>query len=446
MNKYRIQDKETGEWSTETYTMEELSAKYKAQEITVRPVQQDGCEGEPHRITPVAGEEPSAGLWATTMCNLRTGWTNWSGRSTCREFWVLWLATAIIYALFRFAFVWMERQPCFAILDAVVCAALFIPVLSCMVRRCHDAGKSGRWLLRCAPVLFLVHSVVLGMFSFTSDGIKHYEWFVGGQGNKVISRGCDWLSGLYLWFNQLYGGGVFRDYLGDGYVFEGVSRWRASSPLLTSIIFTLLALVYILMVRDSQKGTNQWGVSPKYGEDGTKCPPVNVASAGMFRLTGRLFSKTWSDWHGRATRREYWLGSLGVFICQIPMLVLLVLFFVGRFDGTKPMLLLLAVVLYAVNLLVFGAVGWNACARRLHDTGRSGWWVLASVLPVFNIVVLIFTLLDSAPGRNKYGLSVKYPFSDEDVAQMKRLGVSAKQYVFLKATKAMEASKDASKA
>lgn len=441
MNKYRIQNKETGEWSTETYTMEELSAKYKAQEITVRPVQQDGSEGEPRSITPEAREEPSAGLWATTMRNLGHGWTNWSGRSTRREFWVLWLATAIIYALFRLAFFWMEWQPCFAILDVVVCVALFIPVLSCMVRRRHDVGKSGGWLLYCSPLLFLVHSATMGLLSFSSQ----YWWFAGMR-HLVLEDyglGYDWISSLYLWSYQLYGGDIYR-YTPEFY--DMVLFWDDSSPLLTSILLALFSLVYILMMRDSQKGTNQWGVSPKYGEDGTKCPPVDVASAGMFKLTGRLFSKTWSDWHGRATRREYWLGSLGVFICQLPMFSLLgAMFSIDDLDY-HPMHMLLAIVLYAVNLLVFGAVGWNACARRLHDTGRSGWWVLASVLPVFNIVVLIFTLLDSAPGRNKYGLSVKYPFSDEDVAQMKRLGVSAKQYVFLKATKAMEASKDASKA
>lgn len=445
MNKYRIQDKETGEWSTGTYTMEELSAKYKAQEITVRPVQQDGSEGEPRSITPEAREEPSAGLWTTTMRNLGHGWTNWGGRSTRREFWVLWLATAIIYALFRLAFFWMEWQPCFAILDAVVCVALFIPVLSCMVRRRHDVGKSGGWLLYCSPLLFLVHSAVLGLFCFTEYGIDHYKWFAGEADYSVTYHDQDWLANLYLWFNQLYGGGIHRyDYSnGSGFYYE-IIDWVESSPLLSSILLALFALVFILMMRDSQKGSNQWGVSPKYGEDGTKCPPVDVTSAGMFKLTGRLFSKTWSDWHGRATRREYWLGSLGVFICQLPMSLLVVLMFTLRYPDA--MQTLLAFVLYAVNLLVFGSVGWNACARRLHDTGRSGWWVLASILPVFNIVVLIFTLLDSAPGRNKYGLSVKYPFSDEDVAQMKRLGLSAKQYVFLKATKAMEASKDASMA
>ena len=428
MSTRHIQDKETGEWSTVIYIKEEPSAKFKAQENTVLPVQPDDSEGEPRSITPEAREEPSADLWTTTMRNLGHGWTNWSGRSTRREFWVLWLTTAIIYALFRLAFIWMLGEPGFAVVDAEVCAALFIPVLSCMVRRRHDVGKSGGWLLCCSPLLFLVHSAIMGLFAFSPVGLSTYECYAGEGYPYPCELGNDWISSLYLWFNQL----------SDSFC------WDESSPLLSSILLALFALVYILMVRDSQKGTNQWGVSPKYGEDGTKCQPVDVASAGMFELTGHLFSKTWSDWHGRATRREYWLGSLGVFICQLHMSLLVVLMFTLRYPDA--MQTLLAFVLYAVNLLVFGSVGWNACARRLHDTGRSGWWVLASVLPVFNIVVLIFTLLDSAPGRNQYGLSVKYPFSDENVAQMKQLGLSAKQYVFLMATKAMEASKDASMA
>lgn len=58
--------------------------------------------------------------------------------------------------------------------------------------------------------------------------------------------------------------------------------------------------------------------------------------------------------------------------------------------------------------------------RRLHDTGRSGWWLLLQLLPILvaiissrsvffillilvNIILLIFFLQDSIPGDNKYG-------------------------------------------
>ena len=46
--------------------------------------------------------------------------------------------------------------------------------------------------------------------------------------------------------------------------------------------------------------------------------------------------------------------------------------------------------------------------RRLHDTGKSGWWVLMGFVPFAGAIVLfVFTVLDSTSGENKYGLSPK---------------------------------------
>ena len=46
--------------------------------------------------------------------------------------------------------------------------------------------------------------------------------------------------------------------------------------------------------------------------------------------------------------------------------------------------------------------------RRLHDSGRSGWWFLISFVPIIGIIVLfVFLLLDSQPGENQYGPSPK---------------------------------------
>jgi hypothetical protein len=46
--------------------------------------------------------------------------------------------------------------------------------------------------------------------------------------------------------------------------------------------------------------------------------------------------------------------------------------------------------------------------RRLHDTGRSGWWILINLIPVIgNIWVLVLTLLKGRQGSNRYGLAPK---------------------------------------
>jgi uncharacterized membrane protein YhaH (DUF805 family) len=46
--------------------------------------------------------------------------------------------------------------------------------------------------------------------------------------------------------------------------------------------------------------------------------------------------------------------------------------------------------------------------RRLHDTNRSGWWLLISFVPCIGwIVMLVFTVQDSQPGTNQYGPNPK---------------------------------------
>ncbi len=45
--------------------------------------------------------------------------------------------------------------------------------------------------------------------------------------------------------------------------------------------------------------------------------------------------------------------------------------------------------------------------RRLHDTGKSGWWQLLYLTCIGGIVILIFCALDSQPGDNQYGQNPK---------------------------------------
>lgn len=60
---------------------------------------------------------------------------------------------------------------------------------------------------------------------------------------------------------------------------------------------------------------------------------------------------------------------------------------------------------YALFVLIPGlAVG----ARRLHDTGKTGWLLLLWLIPVIGwIILLVFFVLDSKPGANKYGPNPK---------------------------------------
>lgn len=110
--------------------------------------------------------------------------------------------------------------------------------------------------------------------------------------------------------------------------------------------------------------------------------------------------KKYTDFKGRATRREYWLFFLANFLAMI-ILTIAGNFITGfRFDFGE----ILARIYDLVVLLPSLAV----CVRRLHDGGRSAWWLLLIAIPIVGwIILLVFLLLDSQPAENKYGPNPK---------------------------------------
>lgn len=78
------------------------------------------------------------------------------------------------------------------------------------------------------------------------------------------------------------------------------------------------------------------------------------------------------------------------------------------FDTTFYLLMAIIGVIGLLLLLPSLAVA----VRRLHDTGKSGWLLLAMIIPIVNIVIgimlLIYYLKDSDRNPNKYGPSPKY--------------------------------------
>ena len=68
----------------------------------------------------------------------------------------------------------------------------------------------------------------------------------------------------------------------------------------------------------------------------------------------------------------------------------------------------IALIIGLIALLYLTLVGLGLCIRRLHDTGRSGWWLLIGLVPYIGaIILIIFCCLDSQPGTNKYGSNPK---------------------------------------
>ena len=106
-----------------------------------------------------------------------------------------------------------------------------------------------------------------------------------------------------------------------------------------------------------------------------------------------------TNFRTRAGRAEFWWWFLFVIILQLVANTIDMqlpndsnpLFF-----GWGLISIVVGVVLFLANLSV--------SFRRLHDTNRSGWWLLLYLLPcIGEIILIVFWLMPSTPGPNAYG-------------------------------------------
>lgn len=111
--------------------------------------------------------------------------------------------------------------------------------------------------------------------------------------------------------------------------------------------------------------------------------------------------KKYAVFSGRARRKEYWFFVLFNIIFSIAFTV--VDGVTGTLDPTMGMGLLS--LLYSLAVLI---PSLSVTVRRLHDTGRSGWWFFIILIPLLGaIILLVFMFLDSKPEDNQYGANPK---------------------------------------
>lgn len=114
----------------------------------------------------------------------------------------------------------------------------------------------------------------------------------------------------------------------------------------------------------------------------------------------------YADFEGRARRKEYWMFYLFTVLGYLALSVLMTLASgvsetLGTVFGVLLFVLILGVVVPSIAVLV----------RRLHDTGRSGWWYLLSLIPLLGgLVVLYFLIQEGDAGPNEYGPDPKDPY------------------------------------
>lgn len=107
-----------------------------------------------------------------------------------------------------------------------------------------------------------------------------------------------------------------------------------------------------------------------------------------------VVTEHYADFKGRARRKEYWMFVL------FNMIISIVLELIGSLLGVSWIGWI-----YSLAVLIPGLA---VAVRRLHDTGRSGWWLLICLIPLIGAIwCLVLMCFDSKPESNKWGVNPK---------------------------------------
>jgi uncharacterized membrane protein YhaH (DUF805 family) len=123
----------------------------------------------------------------------------------------------------------------------------------------------------------------------------------------------------------------------------------------------------------------------QWGEEGSCCP-----MEWYLKVISNYVGFT-----GRARRKEYWMFVLFNILISIGL---------GIIEAIIGLNQVLTWLYSLVILLPSLAVAF----RRLHDTGKSAWWLLIGLIPLIgSIILLVFFCQDSDPSDNQYGPNPK---------------------------------------
>jgi len=99
----------------------------------------------------------------------------------------------------------------------------------------------------------------------------------------------------------------------------------------------------------------------------------------------------YADFSGRATRSEYWWFQL---------FFILVYFMLGILSAVISEMFAMLAIVFALAVFIPAIA---AGVRRLHDTDKSGWWLLLGFVPFIGLLLLYFLAIAGTPTDNRFG-------------------------------------------
>lgn len=115
----------------------------------------------------------------------------------------------------------------------------------------------------------------------------------------------------------------------------------------------------------------------------------------------KVVRDNYANFKGRARRKEYWMFFLVNFIISF---IISSIFTVVAMTSKLPALASVGY-LYSLAILLPSLA---VAVRRLHDVGKSGWWILIGIIPIIGTIwIIVLLATDSTPGENKWGPNPK---------------------------------------
>ena len=206
------------------------------------------------------------------------------------------------------------------------------------------------------------------------------------------------MKGKVLDFSIQKGGGLILGDDGQRYLFVA-SEWQEQSLPLRDVVVDFEAAgkyakgVYLLAQAEPQIQAATPTVRPK------PCKSTDNKEPSLLDLAISAVKHKYLLFNGRASRKEFWAVMLFSVLISFALQLLYTLGF--AISDNLGLLLALPFVIFSLGMVIPQLA---VSVRRLHDTDKSGWWLVLSFIPIFGTIALIVLFsLASSESDNRFG-------------------------------------------
>jgi uncharacterized membrane protein YhaH (DUF805 family) len=136
--------------------------------------------------------------------------------------------------------------------------------------------------------------------------------------------------------------------------------------------------------------------------------PIDILGGAPVNYYGKAFTQ-YATFSGRAGRMEFWVFTLvNLAVAGVGGTLFIMSALLGYFVFDSPAVAIAIWVVFATFALVTLLPSLAVTVRRLHDTDRSGWFILLGLVPlVGEIILVVLLVMEGTRGPNRFGADPK---------------------------------------